>query len=446
MLISFAVSNYKSFKNEQIFSMQKDTSIDGEKDSFIYDEGEPGLSYVAAIYGANAAGKSNFLQAFADLYNFTIIGNKPDSVSRFVSNDNAAVNYDVVFLSANKTKYNYSLEILPSGVKYERLAVYTSAQPTIIFEWDALTNKPELNKKFFTKEEMTAVSYNASTNATTILHQLSKIEDQRVKDAYEFFATNIVSHSDMDLGKKGDGAKISAVIQREPAIHSMLNALLPAADLGIQAIDLVEKDSGSNTKQQEILAKAMIEYAKASDLKPTDEAIERLKHNLAQKTLKAVFRHKIGNSFVNFGIDQESDGTIAASSIFMDLLPVLLKGLVYLVDELDRSLHPTIVAQIIDIFSHKETNPNGAQLIFTTHDVSLLDSSAYGKDLLDRDEVWFVEKNRDGESEIYPLTSIKYTTTKNTNAYRKYIEGRYGATPRVSISTAVASFWGDQNA
>lgn len=445
MLISFAVSNYKSFKNEQVFSMQKDTSIDSEKDAYLYDENEPGLSYVAAIYGANAAGKSNFLQALMSLRRFVITGNQADSVSRFVNNTSAAINYDITFLGTNKTKYNYSLEILPSGVKYERLAVYISSQPTIIFEWNAIRNKPELNKKFFTKEEITAVSYNASTNNTTVFYQLSKIKNLYVKDAYDFFATNIASHDDVDLGKSGDGIKISTVIQRQPAIHDMLNALLPAADLGIQGVDLIEKDSGSNSKQQEIIAKAMIEYAKASDLKPTDEAIERLKKSLAQKTLEAVFKHKIGNNFVNFSINQESDGTIAASSIFMDLLPVLSRGSVYLVDELDRSLHPIIVGQIIDIFSHKETNPNGAQLIFTTHDISLLDSSAYGKDLLDRDEVWFVEKNKDGESEIYPLTSIKYTTTKNTNAYRKYIEGRYGATPRVSISTAVASYWGDQN-
>ncbi len=445
MLINFAVSNYKSFKNEQLFTMEKDTSINSEKDAFMYDEDEPGLSCVAAIYGANAAGKSNFLEAFANLCSLIVGGISGESIPRFINKGDSATKYEITFLGSNKVKYNYSLDVSTKGVEYERLAMYTSSQPTTIFEWESNDIKPSLRRKFFSKEEIAAVSYNVSVNNTTLFYQLSKVQDDYVQNAYNFFAKNMLGHTDLDLGKRGDNAKISAVIQKQPEIHQILNALLPAADLGIQEVDLVEKNSGSNAKQQEILANATIEYAKASNYEFTEEEIARLRENLSEKILDTVFKHKIGGKLVNFDIKQESDGTIAASSIFMDLLPVLSRGAVYFVDELDRSLHPTIVAQIIDIFSHRDTNPYGAQLIFTTHDTSLLDSSVRGKDLLDRDEVWFVEKNNDGESEIYPLTSIKYTTTKNTNAYRKYIEGRYGAVPRVSISTAVALYWKDKN-
>jgi len=444
MLINFAFSNYKSFKDEQVFSMEKETSVNSEKDPFIYAEGEPGLSCVAAIYGANAAGKSNFLQALIDL-GFLLIGNYRDNTRiSFAGDESTPTAFEVTFIGKDKVKYNYSLDFTADGVSFERLLVYKTFQPTIIYEWTA-GNKPKLNEQFFTEEERTAIAYNAVTKSTTIFFQLSEVKNNDVRNAYNFFARSIFIHATIDPGKRGDNARISQVIQEEPEVHKLLNTLLPAADLGIQGIDLVEKESGANAKQDEILTNAIIEYAKAGDDKLSAAEIERIRENLSQRISETVFRHKIGSKLVNFGVEQESDGTIAASSIFIDLLPVLSQGAVYLVDELDRSLHPAIVAQIIDIFNHRETNPNGAQLIFTTHDTSLLDSSTYDEKLLDRDEVWFVEKNPAGESEIYPLTSIKYTTTKASNPYKKYIEGRYGAIPRVSLASAIESYWEDQD-
>lgn len=445
MLINFAFSNYKSFKDEQVFSMEKDTSVDFEKDPLMHTEGEPGLSCTAAIYGANAAGKSNFLQAFIDL-SYLLIKNYQDNAhTGFAGDKSTPTTFEVTFIGKNKVKYNYSLDITTNGVSFERLSIYKTFQPTTIYEWTA-GDKPKLNEQFFTEEERTAIAYNATTKSTTVFFQLSGVENSDIKNAYEFFAQNIFVHINIDPGKQGNNALISQVIQEQPEVHKLLNTLLPAADLGIQGIDLIEKETGSNAKQDEILTNAIVEYAKAADEKLSDAEIDRIKEALTKKIFDTVFQHRIGSKLINFGIEQESDGTIAASGIFIDLLPVLSRGAVYLVDELDRSLHPTIVAQIIEIFSHRETNPHGAQLIFTTHDTSLLDSSIYDKKLLDRDEVWFVEKNSAGESEIYPLTSIKYTTTKASNPYKKYIEGRYGAIPRVSLTSAIESYWKDQDA
>jgi len=444
MLINFAFSNYKSFKDEQVFSMEEETSVDSEKAPFIYAEGEPGLSCVAAIYGANAAGKSNFLQAFIDLCYLLIRNYRNNAHTSFTGDESAPTAFEVTFIGKNKVKYNYSLDFTTNGVSFERLLIYKTFQPTTIYEW-ATGDKPKLNEQFFTEEERTAIAYNATTKATTVFFQLSGVKNDDIKNAYDFFIQNVFMHVNIDPGKQGNNALISQVIQEQPEVHKLLNTLLPAADLGIQGIDLVEKESGANAKQDEILNNAIIEYAKAGDEKLTAAEIEKIKDALSKKVFETVFRHKIGSKLVNFGVKQESDGTIAASSIFIDLLPVLSRGAVYLVDELDRSLHPTIVTQIIEIFSHRETNPNGAQLIFTTHDISLLDSSIYDEKLLDRDEIWFVEKNPAGESEIYPLTSIKYTTTKASNPYKKYIEGRYGAIPRVSLASAIESYWKDQD-
>ena len=103
--------------------------------------------------------------------------------------------------------------------------------------------------------------------------------------------------------------------------------------------------------------------------------------------------------------------------ILLRLIPVLRDGKTYVIDEIDESLHPTLVAQIVEIFNSEESNPNNAQLIFSTHDVSLLDGTIYGRDILDRDQIWFVEKDLKGCSYLYSLYDIKYLARKDDKSF-----------------------------
>jgi AAA15 family ATPase/GTPase len=128
-------------------------------------------------------------------------------------------------------------------------------------------------------------------------------------------------------------------------------------------------------------------------------------------------------------IAEESLGTHAWFAFLGPLLTALDSGAALLVDELDSSLHPTLAAEVVRIFQDPESNPRGAQLIFTTHDATLLGSAVLDRPL-DRDQVWITAKKRSGETELYALIDAK--PRKEENLERGYLRGRYGGVPRVT--------------
>jgi AAA15 family ATPase/GTPase len=138
--------------------------------------------------------------------------------------------------------------------------------------------------------------------------------------------------------------------------------------------------------------------------------------------------HRAGEQAAPLEWHMESLGTRSWLALLRPLLLALDRGSVVLIDELDASLHPRMVAEVVGMFASPRSNPHGAQLVFTTHDATLL-SNLPADRLLDRDEVWLTEKNRDGATELYPLTELK--PRKDENLERGYLLGRYGAVPRM---------------
>lgn len=440
MLLNFTFSNYKSFKEEQFFSMERPANIVFQKDSINTDKGKE-LSRVAAFYGANAAGKSNFLSAI-ECARDLIVGEKVD-IDRYISTTEDPTCFSFTFIAKNNLKYNYTLAIKKDIIVDERLSIYKTNRPTNIFSYSKELDTFEIGN-MFKDNEKTAIKFNFEKNPNQpVISQLQKSDSEDARTAFNFFKNDIFPSISNKLKIDINTSKLTHVLDENEEIHAFLNETLFAADLGIKSVNLVESESGANKEQQKILSKALIDFTKAGNPEISKEEIERLEKtsSIFDKIKKVIFEHEINGTKASFDIEKESDGTIAACGILLDLLPILSTGSVYIIDELDRSLHPSIMAQIIEIFNYASTNPNNAQLIFSTHDVSLLDSTIYGEDILDRDEVWFVEKNNDGCSQIYPLTDIKYSTRKEDNIYKKYVGGKYGATPRVSLSYIVELYW-----
>jgi hypothetical protein len=135
-----------------------------------------------------------------------------------------------------------------------------------------------------------------------------------------------------------------------------------------------------------------------------------------------VFIHSAGSVSAEFELEDESQGTQKLYALAAPLFDILSTGKVLVVDELDRSLHPLLVRQIISVFSDPKQNCNGAQLVFTTHDTSQLDYT-----LLRRDQIFFVEKGIDDASEIVPL--LDFSPRKGQPLEKGYLEGRYGGIP-----------------
>jgi uncharacterized protein len=131
---------------------------------------------------------------------------------------------------------------------------------------------------------------------------------------------------------------------------------------------------------------------------------------------------------VEFGIGEESGGTLAWLSMLPQCLETLGTGGVLVVDEIDSSLHPRLTAYLVGLFQDPNTNPHDGQLLFTTHDTTLL-GPVLGEQVLHRDQVWFVEKNEGGDTRLYPLTDFRPCVGEN--AERCYLAGSYGAVPTV---------------
>lgn len=130
---------------------------------------------------------------------------------------------------------------------------------------------------------------------------------------------------------------------------------------------------------------------------------------------------------VSLSFKSESLGTRALLALSGPVLQALRSGSVLMVDEIDTSLHPRLVTEIIRLFQNSETNPKNAQIIFSSHDTSLLGNLIGDEPILERDQVWFVEKDRRGASSIYALTD--FTPRRLENLERGYLQGRYGAVP-----------------
>jgi uncharacterized protein len=189
-----------------------------------------------------------------------------------------------------------------------------------------------------------------------------------------------------------------------------LTSLLRAADTGIEGAELVEE-----TKEEFAVRVAR---TKALTGGPTSGRRREL-----------FFRHRNGQDGVALSIRDQSLGTQALCDLGIPAFRALDEGLLFVVDELDSSLHPYLTAQLIRLFQSEETNPLGAQLIFTSHDATLL-GRIQGEEVLHRDNIWFTEKDDCGATELFPLSDFKPRTEENRE--RRYLAGRYGAVPIVN--------------
>jgi hypothetical protein len=192
----------------------------------------------------------------------------------------------------------------------------------------------------------------------------------------------------------------------QPATRAQVLALLQAADLGVTGV--AEHDVSDQTWFPE----------------GDDEEKEPLFDELGVSLI-----HRGVGDDVELPAQDESLGTQIWFGLIGPVVDALARGSVLLADEVDASLHPSLVAHIIRLFQDPDTNPRGAQLVFNSHDASLLGDST-GNRLLGRDQIWFTEKHADGSTRLYPLTDLD--PRKEEAIGRRYLDGRYGATPILS--------------
>ncbi len=403
MLIRFSFKNFKSFKDENLLDMEATALKEHEYN--VAKTNNIDLLKVAAIYGANASGKTNVLQAFDYMKKRILVSddskkNSPideENVFSFMIN-NEPISLEVEILAKNNKIYKYGFEVL---------------KDTIVSEW--LFEK-RINK-FYTifereKNNVTMKSNNKISGLVNIdertlfLNIYSKIDkdNEDFNNVYDWF----VNANYLDLGNPRFedfiNNRISLKILSDEKYKNELLRFIKTFDSGIEGI------------------------------KTTPNSIEEVQNNNRVVKIELIHRGE-DNKLKALPLELESNGTRKMFHLFDFFMDALKNGMVLFIDELDAKLHPLLTRYIINLFHNSETNLGNGQLIYSTHDTVNLN-----KDTFRRDEIWFTEKNRDGISEIYALSDYmldddedgKKTNRKvrNDATYNKdYLTGRYGAIP-----------------
>lgn len=391
-----------SFKNKVTLSMEKGNGDENLDNIFKWKDAE--LVKVASIYGANASGKSNLLKAF---YCAILMVRNSSMIS---------INGKWLFIKpfmfddvSSKGPSEFEFIILASGVKYkyyfstdgykvydEGLDAYYSQKPTSIFK------RYDVNKYLFNADKAKLEPLTAhNTDNKLFLSTATTWNYVKTKDVFLWFNNVIDTYDSFDMISNRD---IISYKNNDNNIKQFALKLLKESDILINDIHVDYKEDETDKQVMEMFDAPLI---KNVDIQVEHEIIDKNNN-------KHIYR---------LSFDEESRGT----RVLFALAPFLKRAFeskkVIIVDELEKSLHPTLIECIVKLFNNKDINKANSQLIFTTHAANLLNIN-----LLRRDQIWFTEKNpNNGVSSLYPLDS--FSVRKDENIYKGYLSGRYGAVP-----------------
>lgn len=428
MLLEFTVANYLSFKNKTILSLSA-TSIKEHVSTNIFSAERNDLLKGAVIYGANASGKSNFIKAMSTMRRLILQSFEQTSaneldITPFLLNtetERAPSFFEAVFVIEN-VRYRYGFEVNNVSVQAEWLfeALKQTEKPLFIREKDGIQVMPRAFPEGKDLEERTR-------DNALFLSVVDQFNGKTARRIMEWF-NNFITIS--GLSHEGYKAVTFDMLENKNTQHLLLD-FYKKLDLGFDDIAILKRPFDAKElpgDMPENLVKQLI-----TDLEGAFRIDIRTKHK------KYDVKNKVKGD-VEFDMrSQESSGTNKLFNISGPVFDVLADGGVLVIDELDSSLHPLLTLAITRLFNSQEFNQKNAQLIFATHDTNLL---YYGK--YRRDQIYFVEKNKYGASEMYSLVEYKEegkTIRKDRSFEKDYIEGRYGAIPFIGNLSNVMLEW-----
>lgn len=409
MLLRFEVSNHRSFLEPAELSM---IAVDEERPAARSFEllGDKVLA-VAGVIGPNASGKSNVLDAIAWLSDAVRTSLRvwddeiPRDPHRFGRGTMSPSEFELDIM-VDAVRYQYRLEV-DAEVRYESLDSFPKRKRRMLFERDG--ERIDFREGYKYRGRVRDL-LSPTTLALSAAMRLDKERIGRVGRAVSGFHV---------LGLRRPSSR-----RFLPSFRDMMRS----SSLRLFEEQFEEQSEGRQL-QLPALADSVPRPTKLLQLAdpgiadiaflPEDEDDERGRADRIR------FVHSAGGDLASLPLDQESAGTRTWFRLIGPVLWALRDGAVLVFDEIDASLHPRLSAELVKLFQDPGTNPNGAQLIFTTHDVSLLNH-------LNRDEVWLTEKNGEGMSQLVALAEFRgERVRKSVNLERAYLQGRFGAVPQV---------------
>jgi hypothetical protein len=395
MLLRFRFSNFRSFRREEELSLVAGPFTD-MPDVVRKPAGfGEGILPGAAIYGANASGKTNVIKAAAFMSYAVSVSHRswkpegPIPREPFMGDEESArepSEFEADFLLSG-VRYRYGFRINSEAVLEEWLCVYPNDHKQTWFH--RKQGSPIVFSKKMPGENRTIETLTRKNSL--FLSAAAQNNHDTLLPVHRWLAGIAVEERERTMG-------ITAMLcAQSPGVKDEIAGLLAGADLGV---------AGMTVEQPRL------------DFLP-----------------KIRLLHRVGDRTVSFDKEQESAGTVAYLALLGPVAFALDKGIPLLIDELDESLHPLLATELIRLFNNPLSNPNGAQLIFNTQDTNLLSSG-----VLRRDQIWFTEKGNDGSSHLFPLSDFK--PRRQENLQNGYLQGRYGAIPFINPDPFLTRFEG----
>lgn len=420
VLLSFKARNVRSFRDEFEFSMLATALAeeDARRPVSWREGGQPiDVLPVAAVFGANASGKTNFLRAMDDMRALVLhsfrqppTGGMPHKPFRL----------DPTFAKAPSM---FELDIVLEGVRHQY--GFEFDRERVLEEW-AIRYPHGRSALLFHRRgdvvELGSVERGKSRAVTELLRPnalflstAAQANHPVLLPLYEWFGRNLLLAE--AESRHARQAFTVQLLESDGARERVLE-LLRAADLGITGATRRELDPETRERLQKAV-RALVGEEAEGESQAVEASLEEL----------MMLKHHGAAGEIEFGPHEESLGTLVWFGLVGPIIDALAHGAVFLADELDASLHPSLVAQLVRLFQDSETNPKRAQLIFNSHDITILGDPT-GDRLVGRDQVWFTEKDNEGAARVFPLTDL--APRKDEAIAKRYLAGRYGATPIIS--------------
>lgn len=410
MLLEFRVRNYRSVREEQALSLV--ASGDRElADTHLAQTGLKSLPRVvrsAVVYGPNASGKStlllalNYMRAVIAESATVIQPGQTYNVQPFKLDEAFASQptaFELTFMLAG-VRHQYAFEMTQQRIISESLLVYRTAKPTQWFSRTLNDDGETYHYEFSAYLTGPRKLWENSTRPNALfLSTAAQLNSEQISPVFRWIIESIVF---LGAGADFDHGFTTALLATDEG-RATIRDFLSAADISIADVQAVPR---KGFLQQVVLHAGGVAHASREE----------------SEILFPIFQHTTPKGSAQFELEEESQGTQRLYGLMAPVLDILKRGRILIVDELDSSLHPLLVRRLISMFHDPSLNKNGAQLIFSTHDTSLLDRT-----LLRRDQIWFTEKDSDQATRVYPLTD--FSPRKQEAWERGYLAGRYGAVP-----------------
>ena len=423
MLLNFAVTNYRSIKERQVFSM---LAVDGlpHEESLIHSKDGISILPVALIFGANASGKSNILRAFGTMRQMVL-----NSVR--LNPDDTLEEYDPFLLDEesrnNDTEFEVEFVVNAEkyGVEQHYRYGFSFSDKLISEEWlyrrEKNTKEIELFFRKGVNIEVKGKEFpegkgkeNTLNSNRLFLSLIAQLKGEKSKQIIEWFVESLFIYSSNLRAYKDRTNSLLKPNKGSEKYAQMALTFLSNIDVHITDLHVKEEQISSSEDDTKTYIKMLLFRLKDLSLR-----LESTHNRYAQGKI-------IGEE--SFSItDKESEGTQKVINLLGVIFPVLAEGSLLVIDELDAKLHPLLTRTIIQLFTNPKINEHGAQLVFSTHDTNQLHL-----DYVRRDEIWFTEKSPVEATKLYSHIEFK-DFDPSMDITEQYVNGRYGAIPRIKV-------------